>query len=68
MRYMYGLVVFGNGIGTKMSPLIKQILRIRDVLLLRQPSAKSARMLPERWFGCHCGLARAYEFFVQKEG
>lgn len=50
------------------SPLIKQLLRIRDDMVTRQGSIDGATALLESWFSNGKGLGKAYEFFIGAVG
>lgn len=50
------------------SPLIKQILLIRDILIERKGSKDAAIDCLNCWFGGTGGVSQAYDFFVGKVG
>lgn len=50
------------------SPLIKQLLRIRDEIVLRTGSNSNAMDCLDQWFERDKGMSRAYDFFVHKVG
>lgn len=61
------LTVSSFGVGTKkQSSLIKQLLHIRDEMVIRQGSIENAVISLESWFGRNKGLGHAYDFFLNK--
>lgn len=50
------------------SPLIKQILQIRNIIVEKNGSINAAIMCLNHWFGGTTGVSRAYDFFVGKVG
>ncbi|XP_073303028.1 uncharacterized protein [Primulina huaijiensis] len=46
------------------SPLIKQIIALRDEMILAHGSVQASIAMLGTWFGCSQGLSNAYDFFV----
>lgn len=48
--------------------MVKQLLKLRDELVVRKWSVEEARICLENWFGRDRGLGISYDFFVHKVG
>ncbi|XP_073061666.1 uncharacterized protein [Primulina eburnea] len=50
------------------SPLIKQLIAIRDEIVLRMGSVDAASTTLQSWFSSGEGIGKAYDFFTKKVG